>query len=701
MAKTENSGQVSILLISRLDFPSDGYRRGLLLKASEICQRNDARFVILAGGAVAERYVKDKARRLTRRIKALAKQVKVLLATDDPDTEEAETLNAQIARLQGYLDELEPEQMAQQLAAQLPTFKNAAGETVNIYVFPSPAYDGDIGEQVCQRLAELRHDDVRIYHSDEDVVPVRQTGRSIEVAVPTKAVWMRGDYFSTAVERVLKDRRKSSTSEGADLVVVGCFGTAINKQRGEAHRAYVAVPVLHRQQGVRVAENQIGVAIMTVQRDRIDPIVRIEDLKDLVMNEGEAMVAPKRLHPRQRKLVQLIMEHGRSSTGVLAAQAGLASSTVTRELLPLDNRRKGRRPTGWPGLRFDEDANRWDLDKYWLREHLQYPDLPNAAERQVDSIVAYGCLHSGCIYTDYRYFLEEVPRVMLKTGATILVGAGDFVEGNKHNLVLRGEVYGGMNVTQQEQFAGALIASVTVDVFRARFEEAMAKIRRPTPEKVAAAVDASLVTNVMIPGNHDLWSLDTGFAPLVVMAMSSIDRIYAGIAAVLAAKGLQSPGLLNLVKSKFVIPSVGEGERHDLICRNRFILPSGLQMAVLHPHMSRTKTTSIRLQEMLEAAKDCQVVLGANFHVAEFLGVWEALLGQRICVEIGTMKLRSDFEENKLKTVDHGFAWLLLESVNGRIVAAENTFYTGHVDPRELSRNRVFRDLLGSLGLKP
>lgn len=695
--QSDTSGQCRIGLLSRVDFPSEGYRRGLLLQAVDIFARQDVHFIIIAGGLIAERHVREKTRKLTQRIKQLEKQIKALEKADDPATApEIRKLAAKANRFREFLEELTAEKMAEQLAAQLPTFKNAKGETVNVYVFPSPTYDGDVGAQVCQLLADLRKEDIRIYHSEDDVIAVRQAQKTLEVVVPVKSPW-RGDYYSTPAERALKDRMKHSASDQADLYVVGCFGSSINKQRGEIAWPYVTVPVIHNLQGVRVNENQVGVAILTMSRDRPDPIFRVEPLKDMINGERKTIVLPRNLPARRRRLVELIREEGRTSTGVLASKTRLSASTVMRELEPLDNRERGRRPSNWPGLRYDEEARRWDFDNYWMRENHRYPDLPKPEARQVDSIVAYGCLHAGCIYTDYGYFLKEVPRVMLQMGATTLVGAGDFVEGIKHP----DDVYGGLNVTQQEMFAGALIASINVDVFRGRFEEALARSgRHPSPEAVVQLVNASLVMNPLIPGNHDLWSLKDGHTPLVVMTMTAIDRIYADVSAILEAKKLACPNLLDLIKAKFVVFSVGSGDRVARISRGQYVLPSGLKMTILHPWMARAQTTSIRPQQMLQMGKDSQIVIGANFHVSEFVGEWKPQLGQRVCVEVGTMKTHSNFEDNKLKVVDHGFTYLRVESHEGRIIATDNTFFTGRSDPEELSRGTVFRDLLTALGLK-
>jgi len=56
--------------------------------------------------------------------------------------------------------------------------------------------------------------------------------------------------------------------------------------------------------------------------------------------------------------------------------------------------------------------------------------------------------------------------------------------------------------------------------------------------------------------------------------------------------------------------------------------------------------------------------------------VWDSTLGERFCLELGTLKRGTSFEHRKMKTVDHGFGAVRIISLNGRIVATENRFYS-------------------------
>ncbi len=698
-----NSGNTScrIGLMSRIDFPSDGFRKAALEKAKEIFAREDVHFVDLAGGLVSARYVKEKSIKLKKRVAALKKQIKLLegkparsrgkKAEKPEKSDEAKRnaglikeLEAQVERFQSYLDELSPEKMAEQLAKLMPVFTNAKGEPVKTYIFPSPAYDGDIGETVAQLLAEAR-DDIRVYQAGGDRQPIKQAGKILEVLVPEKSVWMRGDYFSTPVERILKDKRRQSSREMPDLQVIGCFGSTITKPQGELPRPYVTVPVLHRLSEVRVNENQIGVRVITVFRDRTNPVTKNFSLKDHIGVERSYITLPKNLTPKQQKLLELLKANGRLSTGVLADMANMNREAVEKELKPLVGR-DGRRPKNWPGLRYDAKSKRWDFDGYWVRENLLYP--PIADGKSVDSVLAFGCLHAGSIYADYKNFLEMMPRAILERDANVLIGAGDLAEGFKY----RDEIYGAMNVTDQERLAGEILAKVIIEVFRARFKKAVDQLPSGgvNADQLMRICEQSLLTLVVIPGNHDLWSLRDGHTPLVVMKNTIVGRVCEAVSGLLNSKGYCVPCLMALVCNKIVEPGNGV-----------FTLPSGLKVSVMHPWMGRAKTTSLRPQEMLEKAADCQLVVGANFHVGEHLEMWDSELGQRVCLQLGTIKRQSGFENNKLKTVDYGFGYVRLESDNGRIVKTEATFYSSPPGKdAELDPGKVFKDLLVHLGLK-
>lgn len=717
---------VRIGLMSRIDYGSDGFRQGLLELAAETFRKEDVSLVILAGGLVSGRAVTKKAKVFGRELKLAAKQLKDLskqyvetekisVRYEDESLknpaeqkkrmerivlelarikEEIGKCEAQVAYWKKKFDELAPEAMANKLAKYIPHFTNAKGQTIKLYVVPSEAYDKEVGIQTAIFLAKQRpQSEMRLYEDGAASLPLWEGmsyAKKLEVLTPKIAVWMRGDYYSTPVERLIKDRSKQTASSMPDLRVVGCFGSSILKPKGEARVPYVSVPVLSRIEETTVNENQIGIQVVEVYRDRAVPVLRDYPFKDLISHERQFIGLPANLSPKRRKCIEVLKKHGKCTTGMVADDTGLSREVVKKTLLKLRVSR-GRIRKTWPGVTYDELSDRWDFDLKWVQRHLRYP-MPQG-ERKIDVIVGVCCTHFGSLDTDYVYMANEVPRVMLELDANILVNAGDSVEGLKHNMMQRGELYAGMNLTQQERGSGLMFASIILKVFKHRFEQLLsgrdlAELAKDKAE-TAKLVLSALITYIYILGNHDLWDTDSGHEPLATKIDTMILKISSEIEKILIEKGLRVDNLNPLVKRKIVTSRDG-----------RFRLPSGLKKAVMHPHMSRAKTTSLRPQEMLDKANDCQVVVGGNFHVGQVLCFWEPGLGQRICVEIGTAKHGSPFEDNKLKTVDQGFACARIESVCERIVYTESTFYSNEdLQQKKLDSEKPFNDFLNEIGL--
>lgn len=580
-----------------------------------------------------------------------------------------EEMKMEIAALDVELDKWKPESMAVHLAGIIPEFTNASGKPVRLYILPSTAFDGEEGIETVRILSELRKDIVqRPKHVDR--FPIRESDdKTLEVLVPEKAVWMRGEYDATPVQRVLTDR-KALKLDHPDIYVIGGFGSAMVKPMGEFPRPWVSLPALHDITGVRTSENQIGVAVMSIHPDHPVPLVKFRSLKDEVSNERSYIGYPRGCTDKQRKLIDVMKELGEATTGTLAHRTGLSDDEVTVEMQSMVSTPSHSRNTRWPGFVWDEKSREWKFPLKWLQEKLRYPALEGTPK--TDSVVAYGCLHAGSVNLDIDYFLREVPMRVLDHGATVLVGAGDFVEGLAHDLAARGEVHPAFwNLTLQERLAGRMVAKVTMDVFNARFPAAIERLkgrigdRPPTDEEIHATVGEALLQNVMIEGNHDEWVKRHGATPLIIMRSVMVRLIRKAIEKALDKHGMRTVGLDDLVERKTII----------LPCGKRFILPSGLKMSVDHPHMSRTKTTSIRAQAGLAQNGDAHLVVIANFHVGIAVHRWDGENGQRLALQVGTLMLDTDFEHKKQKTLDHGFGLCKLTSVNGRVIETETTFY--------------------------
>lgn len=705
--KTAQRGEKACRIgaLSRVDFPSDGFRRALLNEADARFRESGVNFVVIAGGLIDGKYVEDKVKGLKRHIAARQKEQKKLAKDLTPPRskkkdevsavpadkvrgiqERLAQLEAEIARFQKYLDELSPERLASRLDTLLPRFTGADGQPLKVHIVPSPAFDRKVGEKVSHLLAEIRGPNlVRVYSAGGARLPI-DGGKFVDVLVPRRSAF-RGDYYSTQADRQIKDRVRQSSRNLPDLFIIGCGGSSVLKPRGNFKRPYVTVPTCNRFQEVNTSENQIGVRIVTVHRDSGEPEVVTYPFKDFANDEYGFIKLPRNLPDHVRRILETIQQNGSMTTGDLADRTGLKRETVAKELEKL---RVGFLPEdrNWPGVRFDPLSMQWDFDKYWLRDNLTYR-LKEGKAGRIDRLVSFSCPHAGSVFADLSFFIGETTRAILETDADFLVGAGDFVEGYKY----KDELFGAINVDEQQELMAASMAQVMLETFVVRLDDAIKTASAPqAAADTLKLVNRRLITAILKAGNHDDWSLKEGHVPLLTMKLFMVKRLFRGVIEMLDKRGLpyDTIGMLNAIEGKVIEPALG-----------KFALPSGLLMTVMHPHMGGAQTTSLRAQQALDMARDSHIVIEGNFHTGCVVEQWDPELGQRVGQQLGTLKSSSLFEGNKMKRVDTHIGCLEVESVDGRITRVKSSFRTRPEDSRPVLDNReVFLRLAELVGLK-
>ncbi len=695
---------VRIGLLSRIDFGSDGFRQGLLQLAAERFAAEDVAFVVLAGGLVSGKSVAEKTRILKKEHQSLARQIKAkakeLKKADD--AKRIAQLEKEIAKLKRaahkvtrQLAALTPDEMAKTLNACLPHFKDGQGRPIKLYFVPSPVYDKAIGEETAVRLVDLRKQGaMRVLKTGGDRLPLwegKPHQRNLEVLTLDKQAWLRGDYHSTPVQRRIKDkRRQTSSGVQIDIQVVGSVGVSIMKPEGNWPIGFVAVPALHRLDDTGVAETQVGVQVLEIEHARRNPTLRSYSFKDLLSHERSFIGMPQDPSSRQRLCLNVLRHHGRSTTGFIAGEVGLTKENVRSTLTSLLSTKYHKRYKTWPGLVYDEPSDRWDFDLSWVQRELRYSHPQG--ELKHDTVVAICCMHAGSRDTDYKHFLTEVPRVMLESGSKMLVSAGDHVEGTSHDLLMKDEIILGFDNTRQERLAAHMIATVLYKVFEERFDAGAKASSLKTRDSIVALVDDALPLFRYVPGNHCGWIGRAGVKPLVTMVHEIEKLLTEWIEDHLASKNMSVDRIMSLVGRH--VETVGDG---------KFDLPSGIRMGMTHPHMGGSETISSSAQKALMLYRDCQVVVIGNFHTAVVVEEWDQKLGQRVCIQIPTMKHGSPFEHSKLKTVDQGFGLLEVTSVGGRIIGTRTTFHSNDKikpEDRRWDSEKPFKDFLNLFGMK-
>lgn len=683
--------------ISRIDYGSSGFRKAIVESCFEICKREGTHFNVMSG--LVDRDYSKKVKEFVvlecEKDKEHEKKRKENEGLKDPLKHLRHlTPQKRIAARKKELEEKYHRGTAKVLSNIIPILKTPDPENpkkekiVDLFIVPSPAFDGEKGEKVANYLEELRSD-IRVWNAGGDRFLVKYVDKTFWALAPRKAVWMRGDYYSTAAERVIKDKIKATKQKKSpDLFVVFCFGSSINKPKGELKYQYVTVPNASIIEETRVNENQIGLKILEFPLDGSQYLSRNYDLKDTVSNELGFIVPPPRASQNQKKIIEIIKSRGWATPGMLKYYLNLSDKQVAEQLEMLMRKKTVRRKgENWPGLT-ELSGKKYYFDLGWIQNNLKYV-LPNGDWNE-DTLVNFACFHGGSIETDYLFFKNELPQIILRRGANMLIAAGDEIEGMEHDLDRKQELIPGMNnYTIQEKFTANAVGVVIMQVFEERFN---ALLKSGAKEKlgIAGMLEKSLLNFRYIPGNHDDWVKKHGFIPLDTFHSSLVRFLAKNIETFLVKIGAPIPNLYQLVEAHV--------KQQDII-----VLPSKLRVKVQHPGMARAKTTSIRPQEMLDFGKreNCQISIGGNFHVSENLEEWDIDMGQCVSMEIGTIKHGSNFERGKLKIVDQGVGVLRVLSKDSRVFMSESVFYGG---PRVRPINNfewVNEFIEGKLGIPP
>jgi hypothetical protein len=637
---------------SGFNYPGDGARVGLWKAAQKVFAQEGIHFSVFVGGLVDRKELEV---RLKAKL-AFARMLKRLRAKRKLTEGEQEFLG-KYAKVADMTDAEVREQFYDEVSAYL--VKHFPNLGVKTYLVTSPAYDGEMGKQIAHRLAEARDD---ISHSSaKKLLRIKQFGGKKRLGVYTseKMPPFRSKYFDTPIMRVLEDQWKSSSRAMGDLNIVGPFGSSVFNPGAarDVKRPYASVPLLCKPGEVRTSENQFGIRVLEVYSSNLkEALVTTYSFKDLVSQEGQFVQPPLRSTDIQKAVVAAIGENGSMTIGQLEEATGKNRDLVVKEVESLCAKKRTKH---WPGLAFDEAQKEYGFQKEWFQRRLRYP-LPKEGKLMDEVFLAFGCLHAMCKWSDMLWFRDEVPKYCIEHNVQYLIGAGDFIEGLKHDLINNGEVAsrpgGPSNYTYQEKVAAYLVAMPMLQVFDHRFKGYLQSVKgkEVSQEELSREVKKALINFIFRPGNHCGWVKPLGFDSLATFTPELRTMLQNGIGARLSGAGLilDSETLRVLVKDKTV----------NVTKEDSYLLPSGLRLNVYHPEMGNTTTPSIRPQQVLGFSPN-QLVFSANFHSAESVEEWNFDLGQRACLQVGTIKTRSGFEDGKLKIVDFGVGLLKVSSL--------------------------------------
>lgn len=637
--------------MSRLDYGSEDYRIGLWHLAAEVFTAEQVDFIVLVGGLAAE--------------KPLKMELKAILKGAEKDKREG-------------LKEAFLKAKADFLKDNLPVIRGA-----KIYMITSPAFDGPMGQEIAELLAASRSD-ILLYREGADRLELKQLEKILGIYAPKKGIWMRGDYYDTPVLRVLKDEKERATRGIGQIEVVGCFASAIYHPgaSSDIKKPYLALPALSKVGETRTRENQVGVVVLQFDSSDLREVtVRTYNFKDLLSDEWLLVEPPKDCSKVQKALIDAMRQRGPLTIGLFHDLVDCGRKEIQTAL---DELVQKSATVTWPGIVQDKASKRYYFRMAWFSDRMRYK-LPKIDKEEAFAGIA--CIHAGCKHTDMLRVRDALADILVARDINTLIGVGDFIEGLKHDLMMKGEICLGsknlLNYTNQEKLAAYLIGSAMLKTLRVRAKKALGNPKLDE-KKVEGLIRDLLPKFIYIAGNHCGWVEPLGFNALSMFRAELKAFLTYQISKFLGECGACLRNLTEIIQSKLI----------ELSQNERYNTASGHALVLLHPSMSRTKTTSIRPQEMLAKAEDtgAKVVFGANFHVAELVHHWSLEYGQRVCMQLGTLKIKSGFEDSKMKTVDFGIGAMKISSSGGRIMRTEAGFFCTPSEDLEKGNMQVLKD---------
>lgn len=677
--------KASVGIISGLFHGDAGERVGLWYKAAEKFKEKKVNYVVLIGGLIrtgTQKVNMSGERTLNMALRIWLNTAKETLYEENKKKETGEKEKWTKAHREAA-EWMFREEHARKLARDIPQI-----DGIKIYIVTSPALDKDLGRLIAERLATLRKD-IWLYGDGDQHFEVKQVGLILGVFTPDKtAPPFQVKYYGTPIQRRLLSAKKGPVKGLGDVNVAGCHSSAVfhpGDSINDVQEPFLSVPGLYSISKNRTAENQVGVCILNFYSNVAKEVEVVNySLKDLVANEWKFIKAPKGSTRAQKAIIRTLKQHGRELTiGSLEDFTRYNRDTLIKEINGL---KKFRRSSRWPGIAKQKIGdNRYFFNIDWVQEKARYTLPP--VKTAVDRLILSSCFHAGCRHTDMWYIIEEIPRLILENGVTHFVSAGDFIEGTFHALYEKGEIigsrYGPVNYTYQETLAAWLVGTLINKVFDERLFAQIPSIKTSKRARVnqvdlAEAAQNALIDFPHIPGNHCRWTEHGGHDALSRFGPILEAFIIEHIEKTLWKAGLCIPGIIlrQIVRDKLI--KLDHGEEYKL--------PSGLPFSIYHPSLARTITATIRTQAALANAKTLLVLTG-NYHTCARVEEWDSKNGQRVGLEAGTLKIRSRFEDERLKTVDFGVAYLETTFARNQIVKTVTRFFGEKRTPKELDRD--------------
>lgn len=580
------------------------------------------------------------------------------------------------------------DQVAHELSLIIPIVRRPDGKPVKWYINTSPIRDRDIGTDIAVRLAEIRENDI-IFIGDDNQQDLMLRGMLKNVSDGSEGTLLPlapqqrripGQYASTGGQNQIRKAKRSNFASPS-IAVIGGTGACWYKPGllgGDSETHIVSLPGLHKhfeRKTTEDAEREIGQRIIQVDEYGYLTVIT-QDFRNLIFREREFVRPPDGSNELQRRIIEAL--HKRPlSIGILESRLNVAREKVLHELKQLESTRRA-------GVVYHIPSRRWDFDRDWLSWKLRLP-YPEWTDEDVS--VAFGCMHALSTYpdghaiTDYEFLLKDVPQLILRHGAKILIGAGDFTQGAKvHGLNLRGEVFQGLAYDPQVLVAAWITSEIILEVFRKRFDEKVKNHKgKLTSGDIKQYLDDAHMLYVYCKGNHDDWASRDGWDVMFWYRQSLDKFLHDGIMRHMMGREIFVPGLPLIISDLCDHKVVRDWPDVKIRAHTHH----GLNMKVVHPYTARTATYSIQPERLLDSHRSANVVYAANWHTGFTIERSEKSVGIRHVDQIPCCLHGTFFEDTKIKNVDTGVNLLHLRSKSGTVVEVESGVIGPSRDPQK------------------
>lgn len=538
--------------------------------------------------------------------------------------------------------------IAQELAEKVvpPLYVRELREPLKYWVCPSPLFElkkDDLGlvgmiydflPLVAQEHYKLdgsyiRINDVEKLIEVEDQVAVKTIG----VVTPTVSSF-RAKVLSTPPEREVTYQQQSLLRDIPDFYIGAMFGTTIAElnPRGVPNgKPYISIPSLSIRFTETVLHNSLGYAILSLYPDRKNRAQFKTEF--FLLNDAlklECAFAKDQLgklnDETQRKVVSAIIDKFSAGTkitiGKIEDAAGISRSQVVATI-------KALKETPF-AVELDEDKGEIK------NSHTIIPKTCNDLTRyrkghiKTRKILGLACYHAGDSGVDYDFIERDLPQIILEEEVDVVIIAGDLSEGNKYNQDRRKSTIDCFSTPKDhKELAGWLVADNVFSSFKARYEK-------------TKDINASLVTCVVIPGNHDSEQRNPE-PPLEDFYAMLTGRLEWLLEKYLKRMKVNYKNIWALVRQKMIL--LENPDTYENI-------------GIIHEHMGGSQQSTYKGQNALKqftTQSDARIVFLGNYHESNFTAV---RIGNdtSIIFTLGTMKRVSPFENQRSKMPEFGVA---------------------------------------------